>query len=254
MEQRKVRRIVVEPRADSGETWDAAWVPSVARRVREWLFGASPWLVHWGGWAGIVGAALWGVIFIYLQLLEYDISWAWYLLVFLPTPPLAVPILLFLVALFGLFAQQEVQARRSTGLRRMGFLVAGTGLMTTALFSLDAYWLASLLQQPTRGLIHYDYGGLLFDWVLATDSGLTLAAIGLVVFGIAAVRSRVLPAWLAVSFIAIPPAIFVVPIGLRLFQSGYDFYAMLYGGGVFVGLMLLFGAMWAAAGYHLLRS
>jgi hypothetical protein len=264
MAQHNVRRIAVEPQPDSNDNWDAGWLTPAARRVREWLFAASPWLTRWAGYAGIVGAVAWGAMFLYLLFLDYAFWFDWPILYtntlpYLWTQALVVPILMFLLALFGLFLKQEVEGRRSAGLRRLGFGVAGIGLITMSLFTLNEYWLARLLRQPAGGLIHSPYAGELFDWVRETSSGITLATIGMALFGIAAARTRALPVWLAIWFVVAPLPFFVVPMGLSWFVSGYDYYGydyyvILYGTGVFTGLMLLFGAVWAAAGYHLLRS
>jgi hypothetical protein len=258
MAQRNVRRIAVESRPAPDETWDSGWLPPVARRVRQWALAESPRLALWGGWAGIVGAVLWSGIFLYLQFLLPSHWWDWF---FLPEPAtqfLAVPIILFMLCLSGLFVRQEKHERRSAGLSRVGFVMACLGLIFTAVSTIDAYWFGLFDGARPDGLIDFVYYGPIVDWDEATSGGLVLAGAGMVLSGIAGVRARALPVWSAVWFVGAPSVSFLVHVGFALsVNPSADAFSqgrLLYGSGVFVGLMLLFGIAWAVAGYQLLRS
>jgi hypothetical protein len=259
MEQRGVRRITVEAHAASNEKWDAGWVPPLARRVREWAFAEAPRLAYWGGWAGIVGAVLWGVVFFYLQFLQYAFWFDWPILYtstipYIRTQVLVVPILMFMVCLFWLFVQEEKDRHPRPRLRRLGFVLANLGLVFTALTTVDSYWLWRLLGIASPGYIHHLYAGPIADWDKATFTGFVLAGAGMVLCGIAGIRARSSLTLWAVSFIAAPLIYFVVRLGLVFLLGPYERYTVLQDGGVFVHLMLLFGVAWAVAGYHLLRS
>jgi len=99
------------------------------------------------------------------------------------------------------------------------------------------------------------YGGTsLSEWVHVTSPSFMLVGIGLVIFGIAAIRAKALPVWAVKWLVVSSLAVFLIPTGLILFASGEQRYSLLYGSGVFLVIMLAFGGAWAILGYALLRG
>lgn len=262
MAQYNVRRIPPPPRSHANDNWDGEWVrpvwgrvKKVVRYTRNRVYASSSRLAYWAGLSGILGGISWGVLFLLFQIEELRFEYYFSSPAFWPsTRMLIVPMLLFSLCLVGLYVLQEDRRMRGAGLRRLGFVLASLGLISTMLSTLDEYWLDRLLGTPSYGLIHYSYSGSLFDWDRVASSELMIMGLGLALFGIAAIRAKAWTAWVLVGFVLTSLAIFLVPIGLRFFISGYEMYDLLYGGGVFVGVMLLFGAAWATLGYALLRS
>lgn len=260
MAQQNIRRIAVKPRSYTNDKWDDEWVRPVWQRgkkivgyTRKRVYASSSRLAYWAGLAGILGGISWGGMFLFFQAEELRFEYYFYSLAFWPsTRILVVPMLLFSLCLVGLYVLQEDRRMRGAGLRRLGFVLASLGLISTMSSTLDEYWLDRLLGIPSYGIIDYIYSGSLFHWDRVAD--LFLMGFGLALFSIAAIKAKAWPTWVLVAFVLTSLAIFLVPIGLRFFISGYEMYDFLFGGGVFVGVMLLFGASWVTLGYALLRS
>ena len=81
-----------------------------------------------------------------------------------------------------------------------------------------------------------------------------LVCIGLALFGIASIRAKALPVWTVMSLVVSSLAVFLIPTGLALFVSGEQRYSLLYDSGMFLVIMLAFGASWAILGCALLRG
>ncbi len=140
----------------------------------------------------------------------------------------AVP-LLWLVGLAGLYARCK---ERSGGLGTVGFAMASTG--------------ASMAAAGPIAMTFSDNDGLWFVLVL----GLLILFAGLIVTGVATIRSKALPGWSA----ALPLIIGV--LGVVMFFANPDDPGLR---GDMVGVLraariissMLFGAAWAALGYTL---
>jgi hypothetical protein len=198
-------------------------------------------------------------MFLYMQFWEYILRFDWITLYFLPYPDtklLVLPLVLFLLCLFGIFLQQEVKARPIAGLRRIGFALATLGLIAAILSTLNEYWLDRLLGESRPGFIPH-WSGLLHDWDRATSTGLALTGIGMALFAGASIRARALPVRSVILFIFAPLFILLARTAINVLPDAYDDgyqRHLLLEGGVLAGLMLLFGAAWAIAGYYLVRT
>jgi hypothetical protein len=129
------------------------------------------------------------------------------------------------------------------------------------MFTLNPHWTNQYfpwLSPNNSGLLNvlnYFYGGTpLSEWVETTLPSFMLACIGLALFGIASIRARALPVWAVMSLVVSSLAVFLIPTGLVLFVSGEQRYSLLYGSGMFLVIMLAFGAGWAILGYALLSG
>ena len=149
----------------------------------------------------------------------------------------------------------------SKWLRRAGFTLASLGLISLAMFTLNPHWPNQYfpwLWPNNSGLfnvLNYFYGGTpLTEWVHATSTSFMLVGVGLALFGIATIRAKALPVWTVMSLVVSSLAVFLIPTGLALFVSGEQRYSLLYDSGMFLVIMLAFGAGWAILGYALLRG
>lgn len=182
-------------------------------------------LIRWGGPAGVLGGVLWVLIWVLfllahgtgtvdqqgriLTLTHYDYS-----------KFMVVPVVLFMVTLMSLYAQQQARSGR---LGTAGFV------LTLVSLALMAVGLAlSLWPIPWRSYL-VDWGEPLAMWGgLAYSLSTFVLAIGLILFGIGTLRTRVWPPWMSLLLIIAP--LTIVP---WIHMTGY--------GGIFGFAWLLLG-------------
>ena len=187
-------------------------------------------LIRWGGPAGVLGGALWVLIWVLfllthgtstndqqgriLSLTHYDYS-----------KFMVIPVVLFMVGLVSLYAQQQ---------GRLGRLGTAGFVLTLISLALMAVGLALSLWPIPWGSYLVDWGEPLSMWGGLTYGFSTLVlAIGLILFGIGALRARVWPPWSSILLIIAP--LTIVPW----------LHMTVYGG--------IFGFAWMLLGYEIWR-
>lgn len=197
MEHRTIRKVRIEEPSD-------AWL-----RVRvgaERLDADTPLgmfsvlfstLIRWGGVASIVGGALWIITFLLLQIYLFErysstgIALLIQRIMFsLDAKFPAVAMLLLLFGLVGIYTKQREFPSR-TG--KVGFLLSSLGLVLAIIFTLTR-GSGLLLGGADPSIIIFDgWQSSPSAWYSLGQPGQMILSIGLVLFGIAMLKAKVLP-------------------------------------------------------------
>jgi|GEM_PF-3883649 len=267
MQQQRVRKIRVSDYLMADRQWDDGWLdPALARlkRVAVYLLPASNrQTLRWSGTATMVGGLLWIAVLLLPFSSVYPIAFRLERLTsriisFYPgIGLLVIPMLLFLVGLLGLRAQLEW---KPSWIGRIGFVLSFLGLSSSTLATFAPRWLdldihisrwLQYQQEPDLSkLFNIDNIGHGFStstmiWYNACQLGLTALSIGLVLFGIALVRAKVVSVPCVILLISSSLLIHVPPFLWDLaVVEGRAWEELMFLDGVFTGLLILFGLGW----------
>ena len=273
MAHSSIPRVRVVRRYNPDAAWDEGWLrPALAwlKRVRARFAPSwSAMLRRWGGVAGMVGGLLWAALSFVFFLESYEI----YDLLGLPRSPdtffysigaeyLVVPLILFIVALLGLYQERSVRASR---LGRLGFVLALLGLGLKISIPPLAAWLEHIwLNRPIAGIFGIFNGGWidtpLSAWYSNAGPSFALLLLGIILLGISCLRTRAFPT-IAVLGLTVCTLIMLNPAGLVLriasvfvelpYIVTYDYLSLLFDYGLFPLIAYLFGISWIGLGYAL---
>ena len=170
-------------------------------------------IVLWGGIAAMIGGALWVVWGLLSRAIPYAFGGPSY--GGLLGLSAGLVLLAALLTLGGLVGLDALEAGSYWNLGRVGFYVAGVGLLAQALAA-----------------VFLLFGSEALLWLL-TPGGSLAVVVGLALYGFATLRAGVLARWCGWALIAVPP--------IAWFLNSKVFY----------GSIALFGVLWVALGYVL---
>lgn len=225
-----------------------------------WSMAQSAWapgLIHWGGFAAILGGVSWifVVLFLEWQTLRRPLEEMHYLF-----PPaldyysvyrhinshfLAAPMVFFSLGILGLYA---LQFGRRGWLGHVGFVFSVGGLFLAIMATMKPS--AYLDEVPSVAIDPVLWWPIAW-WYNTASSGLAVISLGLVLLGIAAIRANALPGWNVLLLMIAALAIYIVPVLSRAVSFAGD--TLLFEYGLFAGLLVLFGVSWMLLGYSLWR-
>jgi hypothetical protein len=215
----------------------------------------TPGLIHWGGFAAILGGVSWIFVVLCLewQTLRRPLEEMHYLF-----PPalnyysvysninshfLAAPMVFFSLGILGLYA---LQFGRHGWLGHVGlvFSIGGLFLAIVATMKPSAY----LDEVPSVAIDPVLWWPIAW-WYNAASSGQAVISPGLVLLGITAIRANALPGWEVSMLMVTAPAIYILPILTRVVS--FAGLTLLVEYGLLPGLLALFGVSWVLLGYSL---
>jgi hypothetical protein len=170
-------------------------------------------IVLWGGIAAMIGGALWVVWGLLSRAIPYAFGGPSY--GGLLGLSAGLVLLAALLTLGGLVGLDALEAGSYWNLGRVGFYVAGVGLLAQALAA-----------------VFLLFGSEALLWLL-TPGGSLAVVVGLALYGFATLRAGVLARWCGWALIVVPP--------IASFLNSKVFY----------GSIALFGVLWVALGYVL---
>lgn len=265
MQQQRVRRIPVGNWLTTEDKWDEGWLePALVhiKKVAAYLLPASNrQTLRWSGTATMVGGLLWIAVLLLPFSSVYPIAFRLERLTsriisFYPgIELLVIPMLLFLVGLLGLRAQLEW---KPGWIGRIGFVLSFLGLSSSTLATFAPRWLnldisrwLQYQQEPDLSkLFNIDNIGHGFStstmiWYHTCQLGLIALSIGLVLFGIALVRAKVVSVPCVILLIGSSLLIHVPPFLWDLaVVEGRAWEELMFLDRVFTGLLVLFGLGW----------
>ena len=139
-------------------------------------------LIRWSGLAAMLGGALWIALWFILRS-----TWSADLLTLTYEDYnrlMPIPLLLLMSGLAGLYARQ---GGRSGKLGTAGAVVAFIGLVMLLAGSVVEFWIGGGIRHGNESISQSGWGIFLL--------GFPVLAVGMLLFGIAALRAKVLPGW-----------------------------------------------------------
>lgn len=197
-------------------------------------------LIRWSGLGCILGAILW-------TLLELCSSASWSQDLFALSyedynrfKPL--PLLLLLSGLVGFYGRHR---GRSGILSKAGFAIAFVGLALILTGNIVEFWVGGGIRSGNKAISNH-------GWHLVL-AGMPVLGLGLVVFGIATTRARLLPGWkkaMPLLIVALPALGMLLTLCIRAFFNADQARREVEEWG-FAATILLFGLGWGLLGYAL---
>ncbi len=293
MEHTRVRKIPSKPHPLPSEKWDDGWVRPILHQLkrplnylRELILENAAKVVFWSGLASTLGGLVWITLFLFVQFYMtivygdyydspfydyyYNIASEFYRN--MNVQLVLVPILLFLIALVGLYLYTRQQHESYSRYGWFGLKLSFAGIILVIIGRLILQWLSSatyegllnlssLFQQEEQS----DFQGFILlplhtnilwpttevsSWYYAMMPGFLVLSAGLILYGVAAIKARILPKVGTLLLIISSMAVHVFPLAVDMLFP-YDEAQRIYEGGVFTLLLVLFGMGWMWLGYVL---
>lgn len=278
MEHTRVRKIPSKPYPLPSEKWDDGWLRPALHQLKRSInyltelilnlakltLKDAAKVVYWSGLASTLGGLVWITLFLFVQFyMIIVINGGYYDSPFydhyyniasdlydnMNLQLVLVPMLLFLIALVGLYLYTRAQQHESYS--RYGWLglrLSFVGIILVIIGRLVILWLSSAMYV---GHINNRWmTAEVLPWYYAMMPGFLLLSTGLVLYGIAAIKARILPTGGTLLLIISSVAVHVFPLAVNMLFP-YEEAQRIYEGGVFTLLLVLFGMGWMWLGYVL---